>query len=92
MQNFFSQLMDKAQLVRIDIQNKFGSSGNLISTSDIHRGIREDEADEELDRDMKKFFYKSPRDFFSNHLKNAEEFIDKHISQKIDKFNENLYD
>ena len=92
MQNFFSQLMDKAQLLRADIQQKFGSSGNLISTSDINRGIREDEAGDELDRDMRKFIYKSPRDFFTNHLKNAENFIDKHITKKLEDFNEKLMD
>jgi len=92
MENYFEHLLDKAQLFRTEIQRKLGSSGNVISTSDLNRGLRAEEnenssdegSQDELDKDMKKFIYKSPADFFRNHKKNIEEFIDKHISKPID--------
>ncbi len=91
--NNFNKLLTYAQQVRMEIQEKLGSSGNLISTSDLNRGIRaeqQENQDDEFNKDASKFFYTSPLDFFKNHRKNMEEFIDKHISQPIDKLNKDI--
>jgi len=42
-ENHFNSCMDKAQLKRIEIQKNCGSSGNVISTSDLKREERQKE-------------------------------------------------
>lgn len=95
--SLLNTFLDRAQLVRQQIQERMGSSGNIISTSDINRGLRaqgdtgsENGEQDELGNDMKKFFYTGPADFFRNHKKNMEAFIEKHISQPIDKLKEDF--
>jgi hypothetical protein len=91
--NNFNKLLTYAQQVRMEIQEKLGCSGNIINTSDLNRGIRaeqQENQDDEFNKDASKFFYTSPLDFFKNHRKNMEEFIDKHISQPIDKLNKDI--
>ena len=42
-ENHFNSYMDKSQLKRIEIQKACGSSGNVISTSDLKREDRQKE-------------------------------------------------
>jgi len=93
MADYLNQFMSKVQLIQTEIQKKIGSSGTVINTSDLTRGLRAEEknndsgnesSSDDLSNDMKKFFYTSPVNFYKNHKKNVEEFIDKHISKPID--------
>lgn len=97
MASYLSMFLDKAQTVRQEIQAKLGSSGNIIDTPGINRGLRAEgkdsgNSDDEFNKDASKFIYGSPIDFFKNHKKNMEEFIDKHISKPIDKFGDSFND
>jgi hypothetical protein len=91
--NNFNKLLTYAQRVRMEIQEKLGSSGNIINTSDLNRAIRAEQPenqDDEFNKDASKFFYTSPLDFFKNHRKNMEDIIEKHISQPIDELSKKI--
>lgn len=88
MADFLNTFLDKAQSFRQVIQEKLGSSGNVITTSDLNRGLRaegiDSDAEDELSKDMKKFIYfGGPVEFFKNQRKNIDEFVEKHISKPI---------
>jgi len=83
----FDRLVSKAQRVRSMIQERMGSSGNLIDTPTINRALRngDDPTGDDFEKDASRFIYFSPVSFFKNHRRNIDEFIEKHITKPIDR-------
>lgn len=79
-----------SQWVRLQIQQHRGTSGD-INTSDLNRGLRAEQTQgDDFEKDASKFIYTSPLDFYRNHRKNMDEFIEKHISKPIDELGKSI--
>lgn len=92
MSNYLDKMLTAANKVRMGIQQKLGTSSG-ISDFELNHAIRTEQKenpDDEFGKDIKKFFYTGPIDFFKNHSKNIDRIVEKYISEPIDKLKDDF--